>query len=108
MTLLFYCFVDDFIEEQGLRRFPYIRQEGGVWMKAFHFFDAKDIGIFFMVHNEVEEHERLIKGDLAFGRFGTGAIDDVTLQTEQLGKNSDDNGSLSIFGEAKNNTTGFM
>ncbi len=77
-------------------------------MKAFHFLDAKDIGILFVVHDEVQQHQGLIKGDQAFGGFRANAIDDVALQSKQFGKNSDDNGGLSIFGEAKNNAAGFM
>ena len=108
MALFFYCFINDLIEKQGLRWFPDVGQERCIRVKAFHFLDAKDIGILFVVHDEVQQHQGLIKGDQASGGFRANPIDDVALQSKQFGKNSDDNGSLSIFGEAKDNAAGFM
>ena len=62
-----------------------------------------DSGIF-----RTEALQALEEGDQASGGFRANAIDDVALQSKQFGKNSDDNGRLSIFGEAKNNAAGFM
>ena len=108
MAFLFYCLINDLAEEQGLGRFPDVCQERSVLVKAFYLLDAKDIGILFMVHDELEQHEGLIKGDQAFGRLRADAIDDVALQPKQLGEYGDDDGSLPILGEAKNNAAGFM
>src|SRR6185436_15124795 len=77
-------------------------------METLHLLDAKNIDILFMVNDEIEEHERLVKGNLAFGRFRPNAVDDVALQPKQLGKNGDDNRCLSLLGESKNNPAGFM
>src|SRR5258707_5803128 len=61
-----------------------------------------------MVYDEVKQDKGLVQGDQAFARFGAEAIDHITLQPKQVGKNSDDDRRLPVLGEAKNNAAGFM
>ena len=77
-------------------------------MSASDFLYAQDIGILSVVNNKVEQGKRLVERDIALRRLGANSIDHVTLQSKEFGKNGDDNGSLTILGEAENNTTGLV
>jgi hypothetical protein len=77
-------------------------------MGASCFFDPHDSGILFMVYHKVKQGERLVKSNLTFGRFTADSIDDITLQSKKFCKNGYDDGSLTVFGEAENNTSGLV
>lgn len=52
--------IQDFVEEQGNRRFSDVQMNTLVGVKTFYFLDSHDAGGLSMVHNEIEQGERLV------------------------------------------------
>ena len=77
-------------------------------MSTSHFFDAQDIRILSVVNNKVEQCKGLVERNIGPRGLAANSVDHVTLQSKEFCKNGNDNGSLTILGEAENDTTGLV